>query len=86
MKFLNQVLQGDCLKLCKNIPDNYVDLIVTSPPYADARKWHYEGIHPNKYATWVLERTDQFVRILKPTGTFILNVKAGRLAENFGNS
>ena len=75
MKFLNKVLEGDCLELCKSIPDNLVDLIVTSPPYADARKWHYGGIHPDKYADWLLERTNEFFRILNPTGTFILNVK-----------
>lgn len=75
MKVLNQVLQGDCLELCRRISDNAVDLIVTSPPYADARQWHYDGIHPERYAAWMLERTQEFLRILKPTGTFILNIK-----------
>lgn len=75
MKSLNQVLEGDCLELCKHIPDNTIDLIVTSPPYADARKWHYGGIHPDKYTEWFLERAEQFFRVLKPSGTFILNVK-----------
>ena len=28
------------------------DLIVTSPPYADARKKHYDSIHPDEFAEW----------------------------------
>jgi len=75
MKFLNQILEGDCLQLCKTIPSNTVDLIITSPPYADARKWHYGSIHPDNYADWMIERTKEFHRILKPSGTFILNIK-----------
>ena len=75
MKLLNQTINADCLDVCKKIPDNYIDLIVTSPPYADARKWHYGGLHPDRFASWLLERTLEFHRILKPTGTFILNIK-----------
>lgn len=75
MEYLNRVINGDCLEVCKKIPDDYVDLIITSPPYADARKWHYGGIHPDEFSTWLLERTKEFLRILKPTGTFILNIK-----------
>jgi len=73
--FINKIFHGDCLEICKQIPDNTIDLIVTSPPYADARKWHYGGIHPDKYADWLLERTNEFFRVLKPMGTFILNIK-----------
>lgn len=75
MGYLNRVINGDCLEVCKKIPDDSIDLIVTSPPYADARKWHYGGIHPDEFARWLLERTREFLRILKPTGTFILNIK-----------
>lgn len=32
-KYLNKVIQGDCLGIMKGIPDNYVDCIITSPPY-----------------------------------------------------
>lgn len=73
--YINKIINGDCLDVCKNIPDNSIDLIITSPPYADSRKWHYGGIHPDNYAPWLLERTKEFLRILKPTGTFILNIK-----------
>ena len=75
LDFINKIYEGDCLEVCKKLPNKSVDLIITSPPYADAREWHYGGIHPNKFAGWLLERTKEFYRILKPTGTFILNIK-----------
>ncbi len=66
---------GDCLDVCKTISDTTFDLIITSPPYADNRKKTYGGISPDKYVEWFLPRSEQFLRILKPSGTFILNIK-----------
>lgn len=66
---------GDCLGILKKFPNNFFDLIVTSPPYADSRSKTYGGIKPDKYVEWFLPRSEQFLRVLKPTGTFILNIK-----------
>ena len=66
---------GDCLDILKKYPDNFFDLIVTSPPYADSREKTYGGIRPENYVSWFLPRGEQFLRVLKPTGTFILNIK-----------
>lgn len=66
---------GDCAKILKKIPDNSVDLIITSPPYADQRKKTYGGIHPDQYVKWFLPISKELLRVLKPTGTFILNIK-----------
>ena len=66
---------GDCRDVLNDYPNDCFDLIVTSPPYADARKNTYGGIHPDDYVTWFLERTAIFQRVLKPEGTFILNIK-----------
>jgi len=66
---------GDCLAVLKDFPNNFFDLIVTSPPYADSREKTYGGIKPDKYVEWFLPRTKEFLRVLKPTGTFILNIK-----------
>ena len=33
-----EILLGDCLELMKNIPDNSIDMVFTSPPYAERRK------------------------------------------------
>jgi predicted methyltransferase len=39
----NQIILGDCLDNLRSMPPNIVDLIVTSPPYADSRKNTYGG-------------------------------------------
>ena len=72
---MNEIICGDCLEVLKDIPDNSIDLIFTSPPYADQRKSTYGGVHPDKYAEWFLPRAEQLLRVLKPTGTFMLNIK-----------
>lgn len=69
------LILGDSKEVLKHIPDNCVDLIVTSPPYADQRKSTYGGISPDKYVEWFLPITNELLRVLKPTGTFILNIK-----------
>jgi site-specific DNA-methyltransferase (adenine-specific) len=66
---------GDCKTELEKLPDNSVDLIVTSPPYADQRKSTYGGITPDKYIEWFLPISEQLLRVLKPTGTFVLNIK-----------
>ncbi len=75
MDYLNQILLGDCGEVLRNLPDASIDLIFTSPPYADQRKNTYGGISPDQYVAWFLPRAEQFFRVLKPTGTFILNIK-----------
>lgn len=75
MDYLNRILTGDCGEVLKGIPDNSVDLIVTSPPYADQRSATYGGIKPDQYVEWFLPKSEQFLRVLKPSGTFILNIK-----------
>jgi len=72
---LDEIICGDCKDVLEKFPDDCIDLIVTSPPYADSRKKTYGGIHPDDYVKWFLPRAEQFLRVLKPTGTFILNIK-----------
>ena len=69
------IMYGDCAEQLKKLPDDSVDLIVTSPPYADQRKTTYGGIAVNQYVEWFLPITKELLRVLKPTGTFILNIK-----------
>lgn len=72
---LNSIISGDCAGVLKKFPADSIDLIVTSPPYADARKNQYGGIHPDKYVEWFLPIGAEMFRVLKPQGTFILNIK-----------
>ncbi|HPG40514.1 MAG TPA: site-specific DNA-methyltransferase [bacterium] len=66
---------GDCKERLKEIENNSIDLIFTSPPYADSRKNTYGGINPDYYVEWFMPIAGELYRILKPTGTFVLNIK-----------
>lgn len=66
---------GDALSVLKDIDDESIDLIVTSPPYADSRTSTYGGFKPELYNSWFLPICDELQRVLKPSGTYILNIK-----------
>ncbi|PJF39742.1 MAG: site-specific DNA-methyltransferase [Chloroflexi bacterium] len=70
-----RIILGDCAEKLVDIEHDSVDLIFTSPPYADQRKNTYGGIHPDQYVEWFLPISSELYRVLKPTGTFILNIK-----------
>ena len=72
---MNKLLLGDAKEQLKLIDDASVDLIVTSPPYANQRKNSYGGIAPDEYVEWFLPIARELRRVLKPAGTFILNIK-----------
>jgi site-specific DNA-methyltransferase (adenine-specific) len=74
-KVVTNIILGDCKEELKYIQDNSVDLIVTSPPYADSRIKTYGGIRPDEYVEWFLPISQELLRVLKPDGTFILNIK-----------
>lgn len=69
------LILGNCKDELKNLEDNSIDLIITSPPYADSRTQTYGGIKPQDYVSWFLPVTSELLRVLKPSGTFILNIK-----------
>lgn len=70
-----QLFLGDCADLLTGLPTDSVDLVFTSPPYADQRKNTYGGIHPDHYVDWFMPIAAELLRVLKPTGTFVLNIK-----------
>lgn len=69
------IIEGNCREKLNKIEDNSVDLIITSPPYADQRKKTYGGIHPDKYVKWFLPISKELYRVLNPQGSFVLNIK-----------
>ncbi|MCY4361116.1 MAG: site-specific DNA-methyltransferase [Gammaproteobacteria bacterium] len=75
MEITTDIYLGDSKEQLKLLPENSVDLVVTSPPYADQRRNTYGGIHPDDYVEWFLPISEQLLRVLNPTGTFILNIK-----------
>lgn len=73
---LNKTHLGDVMILAKKLPDNSVDLVVTSPPYADTVSYgeNVETLSPEKYVDWFLGLFKESKRFLKDTGSFILNI------------
>lgn len=72
---LDQIIKGDCLDVVGTLPDETVDLILTSPPYADNRRKTYGGIPIREYVDWFLPISYQLKRVLKRKGSFVLNIK-----------
>lgn len=72
----NQIYLGDCLEGMKKLDDESIDLVITSPPYADMKVYAdgFAGFHPDNYVEWFLPYVAEISRILKPTGSFILNI------------
>lgn len=73
MVVLNKIVTGDCLAVLPRYPDVSMNLIVTSPPYAEKRG----ALSSDKYVSWFMPRAAEFWRVLSPTGSFILNIKEG---------
>jgi site-specific DNA-methyltransferase (adenine-specific) len=70
-----QLWNGDCADVLKRLAPGSVNLVVTSPPYADQRKEAYGGVHADKYVEWFLPIADGLYRVLNDKGSFILNIK-----------
>ena len=70
------ILEGDCFDLIKDLEDNSVDLVITSPPYADIVNYGKEVSikKPDDYVDWLLPLFKEIHRVLKPSGSFILNI------------
>jgi site-specific DNA-methyltransferase (adenine-specific) len=76
-KYLNQIIQGDCLEAMRNIPDNSVDIAFADPPFNLKKK--YNGYKDNQnndaYLAWCRDWISEMVRITKPTGSiFVHNI------------
>jgi DNA modification methylase len=69
------IVHGDSQHEMSFIKSESVDLVVTSPPYADSRKKTYGGIHPDNYVEWFLPFSQRIYDILNPRGSFVLNIK-----------
>ena len=69
------IVLGDCAQELAQLESDSAQLIFTSPPYADQRKKTYGGVHPDHYVAWFLPISSELKRVLKPRGTFILNIK-----------
>lgn len=73
---INKFLCGDCTEVLKQIDDCSIDLIVTSPPYADQRDYGSKNtkIAADSYVEWFGQKATQIYRVLKNKGSFVLNI------------
>lgn len=69
-----EIICGDSREILKTL-EQQVDLIVTSPPYADARKNHYDSVHPDEFVEWFMSFQEAFYNALKPNGSLVINIK-----------
>jgi site-specific DNA-methyltransferase (adenine-specific) len=72
---LHVMYNGEALDTLKTLADESVDLVVTSPPYADRRKNAYGGVTSDKYVDWFIPFAREIKRVLKNDGSFFLNIK-----------
>ena len=67
----------DCLATMERMEPDTIDLVITSPPYAGKRTAQYVSPSPDVYVDWFMERAAGMRRVLRPAGSFILNIKEG---------
>lgn len=65
---------GDSLKLLEQVPDNSIDLVITSPPFALQRKKEYGNVNQDEYVDWLFQFAEPIRRILKDSGSFIIDL------------
>ncbi|MCX6645914.1 MAG: site-specific DNA-methyltransferase [bacterium] len=75
MLYRTEIIFGDSREVLKKYPDSHFNLIFTSPPYADARRKHYDSISPDEFPDFLLSFHEQFWRVLSEDGSFVLNIK-----------
>jgi len=70
------ILNGDCFNLIKDLDKNSIDLVITSPPYSDIINYGKSVSikKPDEYCDWILPLFDEIERVLKNSGSFILNI------------
>ena len=69
------IIHGNSKEELKKLDSDSIDLIFTSPPYADRRKNTYGGVSEDQYVEWFKPFAIELKRVLKPTGSFFLNIK-----------
>lgn len=69
-----QAYVGDSLDLLAGLPDNSIDLVMTSPPFALLRKKTYGNVEETDYVRWIKPFGREVFRVLKESGSFVLDL------------
>lgn len=82
---LGELWIGDCLDVLSRLPANSVDLVITSPPYDGQPKYgNGEKYGRNWYHEYFLQATAEILRVLQPSGSFVLNYRSKRYGAERG--
>ena len=65
---------GDAMRLLAEVPDDFVTLIVTSPPYALQRPKEYDNVPPEEYVEWFMPFARELHRVVSRDGSVVLNL------------
>jgi DNA modification methylase len=65
---------ADCLNVLCTIPDNTIDLVITSPPFALRRKKSYGNVSAEDYCEWFWPYAQEIYRVMKRNGSFVLDI------------
>jgi site-specific DNA-methyltransferase (cytosine-N4-specific) len=80
---------GDSVELLCGLPEESVDLVMTSPPFALQRQKEYGNKTESDYVDWLLQFAEGVRRVLKPTGSFVLDLggayRSGRPVRSLCN-
>jgi site-specific DNA-methyltransferase (adenine-specific) len=71
----NEIICGDCIDVLSTIPEQSVDLVVTSPPYAEQRKNYYTSINEENYPLWTTRWMESCIKSLKPAGSIAIVIR-----------
>ncbi len=70
----NQIICGDCLK--EQLPPSSIDLLFTSPPYAEQRKKQYQSIIEEDYPYWTTDWVQALSPALKPIASVVIVIRS----------
>lgn len=75
-KYINKIINADCIDILKQLPDNCIDLVVTNPPYNLDIKYntHKDDLPYSEYILWSSLWIEQITRILKDGGRVAINI------------
>lgn len=76
-KLINNIIEGNCLEIMKQIPNNSVDMTFADPPFNLKKRYnkYYDQKEVEDYLKWCRNWINEMVRITKPTGSiFVHNI------------
>jgi len=75
---INRIICGDCREILPKLPDNSIDLVITSPPYFQQREYGSGGLgeepDPETYIVNLVGILRECFRVVKPTGSVVINL------------